>query len=185
MVHTILWRRLDLPGHEVCRVQPLKGEWLLAGTAVFTYEGEPCKVDYRILCDASWRTTSANIVGQVGKREIELSVSANEERRWALNGIDCPAVTGCLDIDLGFSPSTNLLPIRRLSLAVGESAEVQAAWLAFPAFSFELLSQTYNRTGETIYQYESDGGAFARRLEVNECGFVTRYPGLWQIESTT
>jgi hypothetical protein len=45
--------------------------------------------------------------------------------------MECGAGEGCLDIDLGFSPSTNLLPIRRLTLAVGEAATVRAAWLPF------------------------------------------------------
>ena len=32
---------------------------------------------------------------------------------------ECPIVAGSTDIDLNFSPSTNLLPIRRLGLAIG------------------------------------------------------------------
>ena len=41
--------------------------------------------------------------------------------------------------EMGFSPSTNLVPIRRLSLTVGEEADVKAAWLPFPALVFEGL----------------------------------------------
>jgi hypothetical protein len=93
-----------------------------------------------------------------------------------------PAVAGCIDIDLGFSPSTNLLPIRRLSLAVGVSAAVNAAWLPFPSLVFEVLPQVYRRAGQRTYRYESGGGAFVRVLEVNATGFVTTYPGLWQAE---
>jgi hypothetical protein len=91
-------------------------------------------------------------------------------------------VAGCIDIDLGFSPSTNLLPIRQLSLAVGEEAEVRAAWLPFPSLMFELFSQVYRREGARTYRYESGGGTFVRMLEVNAAGFVTSYPGLWQAE---
>jgi hypothetical protein len=90
-----------------------------------------------------------------------------------------------VDIDLGFSPSTNLLPIRRLALNVGEEAEVRAAWLPFPSLVFEVLPQVYRREGERTYRYESRGGAFVRVLEVNAVGFVTSYPGLWQAESAT
>jgi uncharacterized protein len=91
-------------------------------------------------------------------------------------------VEGCIDIDLGFSPSTNLLPIRRLELAVGEEAAVTAAWLPFPSLVFERLPQVYRREGEGTYRYASSGGVFVRRLEVNPAGFVTSYPGLWQAE---
>lgn len=122
------------------------------------------------------------MTGAIGDRTIDLRVSVDQERSWYLNGAECPAVAGCLDIDLGFSPSTNLLPIRRLALAVGEQAEVRAAWLPFPALVFEPLSQVYRREEATTYRYESGGGRFVRTLEVNATGFVTNYPGLWQAE---
>jgi hypothetical protein len=180
---TILWRRLDLPGHEVGRLRPLGDGWELSGTALFLYEGQPCRLDYRVVCDRAWRTESARVWGAIGDRDVDLSVAVEEGRRWRLNGVECPAVAGCLDIDLGFSPSTNLLPIRRLALAVGEEAEVEAAWLPFPALTFEVLPQVYRREGETVYRYESAGGRFVRTLEVDASGFVTRYPGLWEAEA--
>jgi hypothetical protein len=121
----------------------------------------------------------------IGDREIDLSVSVDAEARWRLNGTECPAVAGCVDIDLGFSPSTNLLPIRRLSLTVGEEVAVKAAWLPFPSLVFEVLPQVYRREGERTYRYESGGGTFMRVLEVSAVGFVTDYPGLWQAESAT
>jgi hypothetical protein len=185
MTDTILWRRLDLPGHEIARIVPREDRWELSGTAVFVHERNPCRLDYFVVCDSGWRTRSAHVSGVIGDREIDLSVSVNAEQRWRLNGAECPAIAGCIDIDLGFSPSTNLLPIRRLSLAVGEEAEVRAAWLPFPSLVFEVLPQVYRREGERTYRYESDGGVFVRRLEVNAMGFVTRYPDLWQAESAT
>src|SRR5262245_28413844 len=133
MTSTILWRRLDLPGHEIGRIVPRDDRWELSGTAVFTHERSPCRLDYTVVCDSGGRTKSAHVRCVAGDREIDLSVSVDAEHRWRLNGAECPAVAGCIDIDLGFSPSTNLLPIRRLSLAVGEAAEVRAAWLPFPS----------------------------------------------------
>lgn len=87
-----------------------------------------------------------------------------------------------MDVDLNFSPSTNLLPIRRLGLDAGAAAEVHAAWLRFPSLRLERLQQTYTRTGERSYRYESADGAFMRDLEVNAAGLVTRYPGIWEAE---
>jgi hypothetical protein len=185
MNDTILWRRLDLPGHEIGRLVLRDDRWELSGTAVFTHDGRPCKLEYLVVCDSSWRTTSARVTGLIGDRELDLNVSVDAQRRWTANGAQIPAVAGCTDIDLGFSPSTNLLPIRRLSLAVGEQAEVSAAWLPFPSLVFEPLSQTYLREGQSTYRYESRGGAFARTLEVNAVGFVTEYPGLWRAECAT
>ena len=182
MTDTIFWRRLDLPGHETGKLSPRDEGWELSGTAQFTYERHPCKLDYLVISDSGWRTTSAQVVGAVGDREIDLGVSVDSERRWYLNGVECAVVAGCMDIDLGFSPSTNLLPIRRLSLAVGERAEVRAAWLPFPSFTFELLQQVYRRVGKSTYRYESGDGIFVRMIEVNVVGFVTSYPDLWETE---
>ena len=89
-------------------------------------------------------------------------------------------MAGCIDLDLNFSPATNLLPIRRLDLAIGQQMQVQAAWLRFPSFKLEPLSQLYKRIDETTYRYESGGGSFVTALTVNASGFVTTYPGLWQ-----
>jgi len=185
MTSSILWRRLDLPGHEIGWLSLGDDHCELSGAAVFTHERQPCKLDYFIACGSGWRTSSAHVSGLLGERELDLSVSVDTEQRWYVNGKESPALSGCIDIDLGFSPSTNLLPIRRLSLDVGEEAEVNAAWLTFPSLVFEVLPQMYRREGEHTYRYESGGGDFARILEVNAAGFVTSYPGLWEAESAT
>ncbi len=135
-----------------------------------------------MVCDHAWRTLSGSVAGWWGDRTIGVEVRCDAERRWWLNDVPCPAVAGCLDIDLGFTPATNLLPIRRLGLASGESAAVRAAWLSFPGLRLELLEQLYRRTGDALYAYESDGGRFTTELHVNADGFVTHYPGLWDTE---
>jgi hypothetical protein len=82
-------------------------------------------------------------------------------------------------LDLNFSPFTNLLPIRRLNLNVGEKAEVRAAWLKFPSFQIEPLEQSYYRIDAATYRYKSAGGRFVADLKVNETGFVSSYPSFW------
>lgn len=174
----VIWRRLDRPGHESARLVDRN----LSGTAVFLYESQPCRLDYLVVCAADWRTVSGKVSGWVGERTIEVECSV-ESGVWRLNGAECPQVEGCSDLDLNFSPSTNLLPIRRLNLAVGQEAPVRAAWLRFPSFVLEPLEQVYRRIDEGIYRYESAGGRFVRELPVNAAGFVTLYPDFWQAEA--
>ena len=176
---SMLWRRLDQPGHESCRLSHAHGRHLLTGTAVFAHERQACRLDYSIESEEDWHTLSANVEGWVGDTTIAVEVLVDAQQRWTLNGVDCPLVAGCRDIDLNFSPSTNLLPIRRLRLAVGDRASVRAAWLRFPQFTLEPLDQTYERVAESTYRYESAGGAFVAMLDVNAAGCVTNYPGLW------
>jgi hypothetical protein len=180
---TILWRRLDQPGHEFARLFCQEATWRLTGTAVFAHQQQPCRLDYCVACDAQWHTLSGRVKGWLGDTTVDVALLVDAARRWWINGTECPAVTGCVDLDLNFSPSTNLLPIRRLDLAIGQSAEVQAAWLRFPDFTLEPLVQLYHRLDDTTYRYESAGGAFVTELQVNASGFVTRYASVWHIEA--
>jgi hypothetical protein len=178
----ILWRRLDEPGHESARVSFRESHWYLTGTAVFAYRQQACRLDYVVVCDAKWQTLSGKVMGWVGSGTIEIELSVDSDRRWLLNGTDCASVAGCTDLDLNFSPSTNLLPIRRLDLRIGEKAAVRAAWLRFPGFTLEPLEQLYSRVDEKTYRYESAGGSFVTELRVDAAGFVTRYPKFWEVE---
>ena len=112
-------------------------------------------------------------------RDVNIELTVDEFHHWRFNGREESAVEGCIDVDLNFSPVTNLLPIRRLNLGIGEHSEVKAAWLRFPSFELEPLVQVYTRLDEFRYRYSSSGGEFVRELTVNEVGFITDYPGFW------
>jgi len=183
--HTVLWRRLDLPGHETCRVQSLAAGWEIAGAAVFADEQQVCRLTYAVTCDSLWQTLSATVEGWIGDQDVNVEIvrEVREAREaaggWRLNGRDCPQVAGCIDIDLNFSPSTNLLPIRRLAPEVGQAVQVRAAWLRFPSFELEPLEQVYTRREPNLYRYESAGGRFVAPVTVDDFGLVERYGDLW------
>ena len=182
---TILWRGIVLPGHEACRLFSQDSRWHVEGTAVFAHDEQAVRLNYQIICNAAWQTLSASVDGWLGNTIIGIEIKADSAQHWWLNGTEQPAVRGCTDLDLNFSPSTNLLPIRRLGLAVGEAADITAAWLRFPSFKLESLPQRYSRLEESIYRYESAGGQFVADLKVSRSGFVLDYPDLWQSEATS
>jgi hypothetical protein len=181
----ILWRRLDLPGHEVVELTEGSSGWRLSGVAAFAHDGRPCRMEYDIECDAAWHTRQVRIRGHIGGVAAALDLTRDAQSAWDANGARVPALQGCLDVDLGFSPSTNLLPIRRLRLAVDDRAPVRAAWVRFPELTLEVLEQVYTRTGVASYRYESAGGSFRRELTVNADGFVLEYPDYWRAEAAT
>jgi hypothetical protein len=185
MIATIVWRNLDPPGHEACRLSAHGSGWRLEGAAVFSYEQQPCRLSYTVSCDSAWRTRSAVVSGWVGRRTIAIEIAVDDAGRWQLNGRAQPEVAGCLDVDLNFSPCTNMLPIRRLGLAVGQASPVRAAWLRFPSFALEPLAQRYQRIDDASYRYESLDSGFVALLQVNAAGFVTMYADIWQAEATT
>jgi uncharacterized protein len=181
-VESILWRRLDQPGHESARLSFQDRCWYLSGTAVFAHNQQPCRLSYLVACNSEWQALSASVTGWVGSETVEIGLAVDSARRWWLDGTECPAVSGCIDLDLNFSPSTNLLPIRRLVLNIGDEAKVHAAWLRFPSFTLEPLEQLYRRLNVEAYRYESAGGRFVTDLQVNAAGFVTRYPNFWEVD---
>jgi hypothetical protein len=181
---TILWRRLDIPGHEIATILRHPEGWLLNGVAILVDAGKPCRVEYEIRCDAQWSTRACVLRGSIGTRRVHIDIERTVSGEWTHDGVKVEAVRGCEDIDLGFSPVTNLLPIKRLALPIGARAAVRAAWVRFPQLTLEVLEQTYTHLDSTHYHYESAGGAFQRELMVDEFGCVLEYPGLWHAEAT-
>jgi len=179
----ILWRRLDAPGHDACRLGRSGAGWQLEGTAVFRHEGFPAQLTYRVACDLEWRTQQGHVHGWLGEQSVGLSITRTTGGMWLLNDAAVSDLENCVDLDFGFTPATNLLQLRRLSLALEEAANVPVAWLDVSAGTLEVLHQRYERRSETTYWYEAPRFDYAATLEVTSAGFIKQYPGLWGEES--
>lgn len=182
VLDAILWRRLDTPGHDACRLIQKDNGWRLEGTAVFLHDGLPASLAYELDCDRMWRTQEGAVSGWIMDRPFECRISRRHDGIWTLNGQVAPQVVGCFDLDLGFTPATNLTQLRRIALEIGQAAETPVAWLDAPAGSLERLEQRYERRGKDEYWYESPRFDYAASLQVTTAGFVSRYPGLWEAE---
>jgi hypothetical protein len=182
---SVAWRRLDVPGREEAEIRLVPGGWHLSGTVDVEEAGHNAQFSYRIDVDEGWRTRSALVEGKSGARPFRLGLSADGRGNWFREGEPVPALAGALDVDLGFTPATNTLPIRRLGLAVGESAPVASAWLRFPELRLERLEQVYTRESERSFRYraEVNGEPFVARLDVDEFGRVVTYEGLWKMSA--
>ena len=178
------WRRIDVPGLEEARVESTGSGWRLTGELDVEEAGLAARLRYVIECDAQWRTRSALIEGEAGGQPVRFALVADGGGNWTRDGVPVPEVAGAMDVDLGFTPATNTLPIRRLALGVGESAPVRSAWLRFPELRFEPLEQTYTREAEQTFRYHAlvDGEPFIARLDTDAFGRVVRYEGLWEAE---
>src|ERR1051325_11065922 len=179
LISSGLWRWLQGTGLERFEFLRAGSEWTLRGTILAEMQGESFEARYELVCDRAFLTRRAHISLRNSAGERTLAISA-ENGRWYENGRENASVRGALDIDLGWSPSTNTLPIRRLDLAVGEwSAEFNAAWVRFPELAVEPLSQEYFRMSDCRYRYLSRGRSFIADLLVDENGLVMDYAGFW------
>ena len=176
------WRKLNHPGHDSCRLIKLSAGWRLSGAAVFLDAPGACHFQYEVVvADAAFRTKSAAVVGYLGRKAIDVRIRSAGRGRWRVNGVLNAAVAGCIDVDLSFTPATNLFALRRLELKVGEHADAPAAYLEFPRLRFTRLPQRYERIGRTKYAYEAPTVGYAGTLQVSSLGAVLHYPGLFEL----
>jgi hypothetical protein len=191
-VRTVLWQRIDSPGSEWCALERTPDGWRVQGIVLAEVATAPVLVHYAIALASDWSTRAVEIVMRSGNaiKPEELRLTVATEQRWQIEREpsqdesmpqdDLMALHGLTDVDLGFSPVTNTLPIRRLDPAIGEAVAVTAAWVRFPELTIEPLPQTYTRLAERRYRYESAGGAFVTGIEVDDLGLVTTYEGGWR-----
>ena len=84
-------------------------------------------------------------------------------------------------MDLPITPFTNTLPIRRLALAAGASAEIDVVYVRAPALSVEVDRQRYTCLEPMRrYRYEAVDGSFTAEIEVDSRGLVVMYPELFR-----
>lgn len=194
-IRVVQWMSTTWPTPDQCALSEISHGWELAGEAQAIVNGFPVEVTYTVRVDREWKTRLVK-VKQVDYGFVpgfsstkRCTLKRDEFGHWAAtSGNDQPPLGGIQllqDIDIQVTPATNTLPIRRLGLAVGESAEVIAAWFRIPEFRLEPLRQRYTRTADDTYRYESLDHDFTATLTVDDLGLVVDYdPGWVRLAST-
>lgn len=136
-------------------------------------------VDYTVNCDPDGCTREATIRYEEAHQTRTLRLQRDNRDHWTVNGEPRADLSGLKDIDIGVTPSTNVLPIRRMQLAVGESAEVTAVWICFPHLTVQPLKQSYERLEDNAYLYRSIVSGYTARLEADENGMILAYEDQW------
>ena len=174
----VSWRRTDeVRTDEHCTVSVRDSGLSLVGTVLGAAGGLPVRIEYRVLADGAGATTAVHVRDYRGFTLRQLTIARDAKGNWTVNGVADRTLKGCVDVDLGCSPSTNTLPIRRLRLGVGGSTTIQAAWVRFPELTVEKAAQTYSRPDEFTYRCAS--GTYEADLVVDDDGMVAQY-GEWE-----
>jgi hypothetical protein len=128
-----------------------------------------------------WRVTATE------QGDLDAALMAAGHPRAGMPGAEDPGrLHAALDVDLGFSPLTNTLPVRRLGLlgsadttADDQPAQehtVAVAWVLVPSLEVVASEQTYRALGGERVRFRS--GSFAADLTLDASGYVLAYPGL-------
>lgn len=171
----VLWVRLDRPGNNACRFAETGDDLLIEGS--LAAEGAET-MHYRIRATQSGATQRARI--DIGNQSHVVERDAN--RIWTLNGVATDIGPTVRDIDMGLTPATKTLMIRRLDLPVGSNADLTSAWLDPDDWQLKPLRMSFHRTGETTYDYAAPDYDYAGEFVVDDYGIVRTFPGLWQAQ---
>lgn len=176
-----LWQRLDSPGHDACRFESSGKARRWTGLAAFAEAERVCRLQYEVVASPTFRFRRAWVEGRIGPRVVRLAFETDRQSRCWVNGRARPSLAGLIDLDLGFTPATNMLSIRRLDLAIGERAGVQTVYLDISSLRVTRLPQRYQRLTDTTYAYESPAHDYRAVLQVTADGAVAQYPGVFAL----
>jgi hypothetical protein len=170
----VAWRRSDeVSTDEHCTLTQRDTGLSLVGTVLGAEGGVPVRIEYRVLTDGDGMTTAAHIRDLRGFEQRTLTLERDAKGNWTVDGAKVRALKGATDVDLGCSPSTNTLPIRRLRLGTGATKTIKAAWVRFPELTVIKADQTYTRVDEFTYRYASED--FEAELTVDDEDLVAGY----------
>jgi hypothetical protein len=157
----------------------------------------PYRADYELDAPDGFVTRSllVEVAGEGWARGIHLE--RGEEEGWSCQtdasgdvelpppGGDTAALDDALDCDLGLSPLTNFMPVRRHGLHEGaEGRDFLMAWVSMPDLVLYASRQRYEpvRSGAdgAVVRFVDLGlhEGFTAELELDRDGLVVNYPGL-------
>jgi uncharacterized protein len=174
------WQDWDGRGIEHLVLREGPREIVAESVVVASAGGSEFALRYRIRCDKSWRVRKAEIVVVGEPRAIE--IAGDGKGNWSdASGKPLRKLHGAIDIDLSVTPFTNTLPIRRLKLRKGASADIVTVYIVAPALTITTDPQRYTcLEPRKRYRYESLDSDFTRDIEVDDQSMVVAYPGLFR-----
>ena len=168
-------------GFEVCYPR-LDDGVVLQGQTNAVADGDAWVVRYAIVVDRSWSTTSAVVHRESADADSTADLARDRSGRWSVDGRERPDLDGCVDLDLESSACTNTLPVHRLRLGVGQSADAPAAFVRADDLRVERLDQQYERLEDDgtqrRYAYRAPAFDVETVLVYDAFDLVVDYPGI-------
>jgi hypothetical protein len=189
MQREVMWAPREGPGLEHLRLTLRDGMAGADGVIIGLNDDQAFRVHYEIQCDAAWCVREVRVV-VLGAGAPTLHLRADGRGHWTDDGGRAvPDLDGCIDVDLSATAFTNTLPIRRLGLRPGESADLSVVYIDVPALAVAPVRQRYGCLacgpdgGRYRYEslpYEILPEGFTDELLVDAEGLVIDYPKLFR-----
>lgn len=196
---SLLWVRTDTPGVEHTLLDDARG--LCARGTAQAAVPVPYTCRYELLTDETWASVRLEVTVEgagwlrhslleraAGRWRVTTAEQGDLDRALTAAGLPTAGLPGtedpdrlgdAVDIDLGGSPLTNTLPVRRLGLQdaePGATHRLDVVWVLVPSLVVVPAEQTYTVLEGGNVRYASEG--FSADLQLDAEGYVLRYPGL-------
>lgn len=175
VVSRAFWRDHWHPGTSSAVLSELDRGWRLSGRADVSFADGPTTFRFQIDCTPAWDIRSAAVTVKADPQSRRCILEANDRHEWRMDGLRNPDLDGCTDFDIAATPATNLLALRRLGLAVGQTCEILTAWLLLPDIEVQAVRQRYTRLSEYTYRFEALNNGFQAEFDVDDALMVTTY----------
>ena len=175
-----MWSAWQGPGLGHLRLAVRESGVVADGFVLGVADGRPFRLSYEVRCDPYWRVRAARVGVPGEPPRVEL-LSDGEGNWTGPDGRTVSYLQGCEYVDISETPFTNSLPIRRLGLAPGGSAEIAVAYFEEAELQPwpEPQHYTYLEKGDEdgTFRFVSLDGGFSADLPVDRDGLVLDYPG--------
>ncbi|MCA9833628.1 MAG: putative glycolipid-binding domain-containing protein [Thermomicrobiales bacterium] len=183
MTSELIWQHLDTPGWEHVRVIADHPEWTVFDSIFVRHDADRIlRGGYTLVMDKAWRTLELRLMLETSPGVMDaLHLLTEGDGRWTdAEGRPMPQLDGCLDVDIRWTPLTNSLPINRLGLDDGDSADITVAYISLPDLVALPIQQTYSHTGAGDFRYTNRASGFSADIVTDADGYVISYPERFQ-----
>ncbi len=183
MQKSIVWEGLDNDTEEHCAVNYLdKG--IMVRSEIEGWAGHKVAVyaEYTLKLDTAWNVLEFEIIFHLADNEHKYHMQRDAAGKWTdSDGKHRPEFDGCDHIDISLTPFTNTLPVNGLHFEEGQTREVDVLYIDVLENVLRRDTQKYTKTSQNTYRFENEGGNFIAEITVDDDGFVTFYPGLFEM----
>ena len=166
--YTARWQRWDHDGDETLTLRWENEGWTATGEV-----GREA-VTYVVRLSSTWQVRQFLLFRDL--EDPDLWLATDGTARWGeMNGAHRVELDGCYDIDLEITPFTNSLPIRRLPLLVGDSADVRVVTVDVETLAVEVVNHRYKRLD--THRWRFGQGDDSTEFDVDEHGLLLDVPG--------
>lgn len=172
-----LWHDGAGDGYDRCTIRPQRDGWRLEGTAILPQYGARAQAVYHLQTDADWRVRRLAVTFDRDGRSRQLDLRTDEPGTWRRDGRRQPALDGCLDAGLDFTPAGLTPMIRRLDLHAGQTATFEVVHVLLPDLRVEREEMALTHVEPILWRHTHAGRTWA--VHVGPSGLVTEYEDAW------